>query len=312
MTSDARRHLRAAQESLIAAAQVVCATAAGADSTLLGKEVFDLVVLDEATQAADPIALVAMARAKRVVMAGDPHQLPPTVIDPQAAKAGLSQTFFERLYQQWPQAGHMLVVQHRMHAHIMAFPSESKYDGRLVAAEEVADHRLEALPGVSPDPMRADPLIFIDTSGRGWDEVRTAENPSTHNPDQAQRVVEEVQRILDRGLFPSDMAVITPYLAQARLLRQLLAEPVRLGLEIDTVDGFQGREKEAIVLDLVRSNERGELGFLTDTRRMNVALTRARRALVVIGDSATLGNHRYYNDFMEAVEIYGAWLSAWS
>lgn len=115
---------------------------------------------------------------------------------------------------------------------------------------------------------------------------------------------------MSRGVSPEDVAVITPYYAQVRELRDLLSDVA--GLEIDTVDGFQGREKQAVVVDLVRSNREGQLGFLNDTRRMNVALTRARRFLLVVGDSATLGEHPYYDAFLEAVEQTGTWMSAWT
>jgi superfamily I DNA and/or RNA helicase len=121
-----------------------------------------------------------------------------------------------------------------------------------------------------------------------------------------------VRRLLGRGVPPADAALITPDGALARLLREALAAEVAAGLEVGTVDGFQGREKEAVVLDLVRSNSRGELGFLGDTRRMNVALTRARRFLLVVGDSATLGSHPYYAAFLAAVEAHGAWVSAYA
>jgi superfamily I DNA and/or RNA helicase len=183
------------------------------------------------------------------------------------------------------------------------------YGGRLVAADTVAGHRLEDL-GVAPDPLRPGPLVFIDTAGTGWNEERDGDDPSTSNPAQAERTAAEVRRLLGRGLAPGDAAVITPYHAQARLLRELLAPAVQAGLEVGTVDGFQGREKEAIVVDLVRSNDAGEIGFLADRRRMNVALTRARRFLLVVGDSATLGGDPYYRLFLDAAQA--AWVSAWS
>ena len=307
LMGDARGHLRRIQEAILARTPVICATATGADVSLLAELSFDLVVLDEATQAADPIALIALGRAPRAVLAGDPHQLPPTVIDRQAEARGLGRTLFERLVGE----AVMLEVQHRMHRGLMAFPSASKYGGRLRAATEVEAHRLEELPGVQPDPLRPGPLVFVDTAGKGWEEVRTEDDPSTSNPGQAERTAAEVRRLLSRGLPAADLAVITPYYAQARLLRRLLAQEAS-GLEIDTVDAFQGREKEAVVVDLVRSNPDGALGFLEDTRRMNVALTRARRFLLVVGDSATLGHHPYYGAFLEAVEEHGDWVSAWS
>jgi ATP-dependent RNA/DNA helicase IGHMBP2 len=303
---DARAHLAAAQGAILARARAVCATAAGADAAVLGDEGFDVVVLDEATQAPDPIALCALLRGRRAVLAGDPCQLPPTVIDSAAASSGLARTLFENLAAAEPDAVRLLVVQHRMHQEIMAFPSASKYGGRLVAAPEVAAHRLEDL-GVLPDPLRPGPFHFVDTAGKGWSDERGDDDPSTRNPAQAARVAAEARRLLARGLPASDLAVIAPYDAQVRLLRDELPD-----VEVGTVDGFQGREKEAVIVDLVRSNDRQELGFLADTRRMNVALTRARRFLLVVGDSATLGAHRYYAAFLAAAERAGAWLSAWA
>ena len=309
---DARRHIHATQEALIQGAQVICATAAGADTALLGQRRFEVVVLDEATQAVDPLALVALLRGARAVLAGDHRQLPPTVISREAEGKGLGVTLFERLaVRQDADALRQLTVQHRMHRDLMEFPSQSMYAGTLVAAPEVAGHVLEGLPGVRADPLRPGPLVFLDAAGAGWEEERAEGDPSTRNPRQAERMTREVRRLLSRGLDPRDAAVIAPYDAQVRLLRELLREEIGAGLEVGTVDGFQGREKEAILIDLVRSNERGELGFLGDVRRMNVALTRARRFLLVLGDGATLGGHSYYGDFLAAAEALGAWKTVW-
>lgn len=310
LTSDARKQLRGAQQHVLDRAQVVCATAAGADTALLGARTFDLVVLDEATQAPDPIALVALTRGRRWVLAGDPRQLPPTIIDPQVAREGLGRTLFERLAERDDALLRMLVVQYRMASELMAFPSESMYEGRLVAAESVAAHRLTDLEGIADDADRPGALVFIDTAGKGWEERRD-EDGSTYNPEQAVRTAEEVRRLLARGLAPKQLAVISPYRAQVLRLRAALAEEHARGLEIDTIDAFQGREKEAIVVDLVRSNAEGDIGFLADTRRMNVALTRAKRFLLVLGDTATIAQHPYYASFLDAVEVYGSWLSAW-
>ena len=344
---DARKHLAGAQAAILARATVLCATAAGADDALLGGArgparpsraggeaerrpvgdparpsraggeaerrlvgdtiSFDLVVLDEATQAVDPVALVALARGRRAVLAGDPCQLPPTVIDLGAARAGLGTTLFERLAAAAPPS--LLVVQHRMHAALMAFPSRSMYGGALVAAPAVAEHRLEDL-GLPSDPLRPGPLVVIDTAGTGWSDETTGDDPSTRNPGHAARVAAEVRRLLGRGLDAGDLAVITPYDAQVRLLRELLRAERDAGLEIGTVDGFQGREKEAVVLDLVRANPDGALGFLADHRRMNVALTRARRFLLVVADSATVAHDPFYDAFLAAAEAQGALASA--
>jgi superfamily I DNA and/or RNA helicase len=186
------------------------------------------------------------------------------------------------------------------------------YGGKLRAAPEVASRTLDAQPAVLADPLRPGPLHFIDASGKGWSEHRDADDPSTSNPGQAERTAREVHRLLSRGLAADQIAVITPYLAQARVLRDALRDALTAGLEVGTVDGFQGREKEAVVVDLVRSNEDGEVGFLGDIRRMNVAITRARSFLLVIGDSATLQHHGYYRSFMDHAERSGAYLSAWA
>jgi ATP-dependent RNA/DNA helicase IGHMBP2 len=194
----------------------------------------------------------------------------------------------------------------------MQFPNESMYQGQLKAAPEVAARVLSELPGVREDSLRPGPLVFLDSAGQGWTDRKTKDQPSTSNPGQAERVAIEVQRILRRGLAPWDLALITPYDAQVKLLRDLLRSELDAGLEIGTVDGFQGREKEAIVVDLVRSNEDGEIGFLRDVRRMNVALTRAKRFLLVVGDSATLAGDRFYARFMDAADAQSGTLSAWS
>jgi superfamily I DNA and/or RNA helicase len=308
---DARRLLASVQTGLLGRTAVLCATAAGADVAALGDQRFDCVVLDEATQVPDPLALVALSRAPRAVLAGDPHQLAPTVLDLDADRAGLGTTFFERLIARVPAASRLLRIQHRMHADIMRFPSQSKYQGLLEPAPAVAGHLVEDL-GAAADPLRPGAFVFLDSAGKGWQEERGQGDASARNPGQAARVVAEIRRLTGRGVAPADMAVIATYRAQVRLLRDALADLVAAGLDIATVDAFQGREREVVIVDLVRSNDDAEIGFLSDTRRMNVALTRARRFLLVIGDSATIGAHPYYADFLTHAESTGAWLSAWA
>ena len=320
---DAYAEVGKAQRAIVERAEVVLVTLVGAASSLLGDDRFDCVVVDEATQAPDPLLLVALARGRVAVLAGDPHQLGPVVTGGPEVARTLASTSFDRIAASEPAP--MLVVQHRMHAQIMEFPSRATYDGRLVAAPEVAAHRLEDL-GVAPDPERDQPLWLVDTAGKDWLEERTeldpgssmngapafAFDPSTFNRGNAERVAAEARRLLSRGLPPADLAIIAAYSAQARRLRELLRVERAAGLEIGTVDGFQGREKEAVIVDLVRSNDHGELGFLANTRRMNVALTRARRQLLVIADSATLGGHPYYAAFVDYADSIAAHGSAWS
>jgi ATP-dependent RNA/DNA helicase IGHMBP2 len=168
----------------------------------------------------------------------------------------------------------------------------------------VQTHLLADLPGVAANPITQSPVEFIDTAGASFDEDLEPDGESRLNRQEADLVRRKVQGLLDAGVAATDIAVIAPYAAQVRLLREVLAVP---RLEIDSVDGFQGREKEAVVISLVRSNLKGEIGFLGDVRRMNVAMTRARRKLLIIGDSATLAGHPFYSrliDYCEAIEAY--------
>ncbi len=191
-----------------------------------------------------------------------------------------------------------------MNERIMRYPSDALYGGRLRAHPDVAGHLLD---------HDDEPLLFIDTSGRGFDEETGAGSESRENPGEAALAAAEVRRILSGGaVTPADVAVISPYDGQVQRLRHLLEEYLDAGLEVDTVDGFQGREKEVVVVSLVRSNPDGDVGFLVDVRRMNVAITRARKKLVVIGDSATIASHPFYEGFVRYTQDIGAWRSAWA
>ncbi|MEZ0229957.1 MAG: AAA domain-containing protein, partial [Planctomycetota bacterium] len=295
--ADARSQDEVALRHVLDGASVICSTAAGAGSEHLRGRTFDLVVLDEASQATLPLALVALGRGVRAVLAGDHKQLPPTVLSPEAAKAGLSATLFERAIERWPDAGTLLTVQYRMHERIMEFPSKQMYEGKLVAHESNAKRVFSDL----------EPLVFWDTSGMGHEEEFREGSPSARNPGEAALVATRVRALLEAGLAAKDVAVIAPYEAQVRLLRDLVADQ---GVEVDTVDGFQGREKEAVLVSLVRSNVEGTVGFLADVRRMNVALTRAKVRLEVIGDGATVSNHPFYAAFLEETQAADAWRSA--
>src|SRR5207237_4265361 len=201
-----------------------------------------------------------------------------------------------------------LTVQYRMHEQIMDFSSREFYDGALRAHPDVAAHRLCDLAGVEAIALTEAPVEFIDTAGAGYDEELEPDGESRRNPQEAALVVRKVRALLDAGVSAGDIAVIAPYAAQVRLLRERLSVP---GLEIDSVDGFQGREKEAVVISLVRSNVEGEIGFLADVRRMNAALTRARRKLLVVGDSATLAVDPFYVRLFEYFERVGAYHTVW-
>jgi ATP-dependent RNA/DNA helicase IGHMBP2 len=307
LIDDARKLEDRAVERIIDGAPILCATLTGLNAEVLGDRTFDLVVIDEACQTAEPACWIAIGRANRLVLAGDHCQLPPTILSLEAARKGLSVSLMERLVARYgPLVTRRLRVQYRMHEAIAGFSAAEFYESDLIADDSVKAHRLCDLPGVATELRTEAPVRYIDTAGAGYDEEEV--NDSRRNPQEAELVAKQVRALLAAGLAPEQLAVIAPYSAQVKLLRDTLAIP---GLEIDSVDGFQGREKEAVVFSMVRSNPEGEVGFLADVRRTNVALTRARRGLVVVGDSATLANHPFYQRLLTYFEGIGAYGSVW-
>lgn len=309
LLADARRIEAQAVESILDSARVLCVTTTGLDSQILGTRHFDVAVIDEACQSTEPGCWIPLLRCDRVVLAGDHCQLPPTVVSQEATADGFGISLFERLMGTCgPQVARRLTVQYRMHQSIMDFSSNEFYEGELLADDSVRGHVLADLPDVGSVALTQSPIEFIDTAGAGYDEEIEPDGESRRNRQEADLVRRKVQELLDAGIAAQQIAVIAPYAAQVRLLRERLDVP---GLEIDSVDGFQGREKEAVVISLVRSNPKGEIGFLGDVRRMNVAMTRARRKLLVIGDSATLAGHPFYQRMIEYFESLGAYRTVW-
>lgn len=288
-------------------AQVICCTLIGAVHPVLARRRFRTVIIDEAAQALEPATWVPMSRASRVVLAGDPFQLPPTVRSARAQKGGLDVTLLERCLPGLEQAA-FLNVQYRMHECIMGFSNAWFYKDRLQADDSVAHHRL-AGPADGP-------LVFIDTAGCGFEEDEHPVYKSKSNRGEALIVLEHLRHMLAHlQQPPARLAILTPYRQQVQCLEELVAEDPALAginLTIRTVDGFQGQEADAVYISLVRSNARGELGFLRDYRRMNVALTRARKLLVVAGDSATLGGDPFYQAFLTYCEEKASYQTAWN
>jgi superfamily I DNA and/or RNA helicase len=308
LQADARMLEKQAIHSILDRAHIICATTTF-NEDLLGDRWFDLAVIDEACQSTEPGCWVPLLRCDKVVLAGDHQQLPPTVLSTEAARQGFAKSLMERQVELYGNdVAKMLTVQYRMHESIMNFSSTQFYDGELKAHESVVGHKLPDLDDVSDNEFTQKTVTFIDTAGAGWEEELEPEGLSKRNPKEAELVLKKVQWLLESGVSTKDIAVIAPYAAQVRLLRNQFDGQ---GLEIDTVDGFQGREKEAVVITLVRSNRDNEIGFLADRRRMNVALTRARRKLIVIGDSATLGIDEFYREFFEYVESLGSYQTVW-
>jgi superfamily I DNA and/or RNA helicase len=306
---DGRRLEEQVAASLLDRATIVCATLTGIDPAILGDRRFDLAVIDEAGQTTEPACWIPLLRSDRLVLAGDPFQLPPTVVSSEAAQQGFAVSMLERLMAaHGEQISRRLTVQYRMHEQIGAFSSAEFYEGTLAPDLSVADHVLADLPGVTRDDFTASPLEFVDTAGAGYDEELEPDGESRLNPQEASMVQRRVSQLMEHGVAAHDIAVISPYAAQVRHLRDRLDIEE---LEIDTVDGFQGREKEAVIISLVRSNDRGDIGFLADIRRMNVALTRARRKLIVLGDSATIGGHPFYGRLLSHFETLAAYQTVW-
>ncbi|XP_047631009.1 DNA-binding protein SMUBP-2 isoform X2 [Phacochoerus africanus] len=296
-----RKELKEREEAAmlesLTAARVVLATNAGASSDgplkLLPDGHFDVVVIDECAQALEASCWVPLLKARKCILAGDHKQLPPTIISHKAALAGLALSLMERLVEERG-AGvlRMLTVQYRMHRAISQWASEALYHGRLTAHASVAGHLLRDLPGVAATEETGIPLLLVDTAGCGLFELEEEDEQSKGNPGEVRLVGLHVQALVDAGVPAGDVAVITPYNLQVDLLRQSLAQR-HPELEIKSVDGFQGREKEAVILSFVRSNRKGEVGFLAEDRRINVAVTRARRHVAVVCDSRTVSNHAF-------------------
>lgn len=298
-------------DQVLGDAQVITATLVGSNHFTLRNLRFHTVVIDEAGQALEPACWIPLMKAQKVVFAGDHCQLPPTIKSAEAAKGGLSATLFEKCVALHPDAVLLLEEQYRMNSAIMAYPSSVFYHNKLKAHPTVADHLLYADDA---------PVTFIDTAGCGFDEK--LDGTSTTNPEEAvfllkhlTQTVNTLQSHYASEDFPS-IAVISPYKQQVQILKDLLQHTPELlaltsKLTVNTIDSFQGQEREMVYISLTRSNDEGIIGFLSDIRRMNVAMTRARKKLVVIGDSATLSRLPFYNDFINYAEQINAYQSAW-
>lgn len=296
-----------AVDEIIDSSDVVCTTNSTAGSELMQGRDFDVVMIDEATQATEPSCLIPMNHANKVVMAGDHRQLPPTILNQEAKEKGLDETLFERMLDvHGTGIKEMLQVQYRMNTDIMDFPSEHFYGGELTADGSVADHKLDIDLGKVEDSLKdalnpENVVVFIDTEGKEKEQTRRG-STSKYNPGEADIVEKIVNNLLASGIDPQDVGVISPYDDQVTLLNQRIDAE---GLEIKTVDGFQGRQKDVIILSFVRSNNSGNIGFLEDMRRLNVSITRARKKLIMIGDSETLRENKTYKELIGYVENNG-------
>lgn len=291
------------RSSLFGEARVIASTLTGAANRVLEGEKYSTLFIDEAAQALEAACWIAIRKAGRVILAGDHCQLPPTVKSIMALKGGLGKTLMERIVENKPETVTLLKMQYRMNEQIMKFSSEWFYHGMVESAPTVS-HR-----GILDYDT---PMMWIDTAECDGKEEFVGENFGRINRAEAeltlqtlQQYLEKIgkQRILDESI---DMGIISPYRAQVQLLRKELRKreffrPYRHLLTVNTVDGFQGQERDIILISLVRSNDGGDIGFLRDLRRMNVAITRARMKLIILGSSETMTSHPFYKKLYEYV-----------
>ena len=295
-------------DDLIRKADIITATLAGSNHWTVKQVKFNTVVIDEAGQALEPACWIPILKAQKVILAGDHCQLSPTIKSAEAARKGLSTTLMEKCVALHPQAVTLLTEQYRMHTDIMTYSSQVFYGNTLNAHVSVAGRLL--FQGDSP-------LNFIDTSGCSFEEAQAG--TSTSNPDEAVFLFKYLEQFIsgfdaDQD-FPT-IAIVSPYRDQIRLLKeQLQNSPALLThadrITVNTIDSFQGQERDMVLISMTRSNATGEIGFLADIRRMNVAMTRAKKKLVIIGDGSTLGRLPFYSNLIAYAEQINGYHSAW-
>jgi superfamily I DNA and/or RNA helicase len=285
-------------EKHIDESQVVAATLIGSNHSLIKDKKWDVVVIDEAGQALAPACFVAIAHAEKVILAGDPHQLPPTVKCSHLSVKPLHTTLLDIVVKNNPGSVFFLDTQYRMNATIMYFSNLKFYQERLKAHESVQSQSWhEEQP----------PVVFLDTAGCGFEEQKGDEGESLQNEEEIRMILQHMERWSTNQYH--EIAVISPYRAQVTRMQESMKD--LSNIDVNTIDSFQGQEADVVYISLVRSNADGEIGFLKDYRRMNVAMTRAKKGLIVIGDSSTLANDSFYAQWMDWVEKSGGYTSAW-
>ena len=292
------------RQSLFGEARVIACTLTGAANRVLEGEKYSTLFIDEAAQALEAACWIAIRKAGRVIFAGDHCQLPPTVKSIAALKGGLGKTLMERIVEQKPEVVTLLKVQYRMNEQIMRFSSDYFYNGEV-----------ETAPGITHRSILDYdlPMMWIDTEDVDGKEEFIGESCGRINRAEAELTLSTLQeyfdkigknRILEESI---DVGIISPYRAQVQLLRKMIRQkdffrPYRRLISVNTVDGFQGQERDIILISLVRSNDGGEIGFLRDLRRMNVAITRARMKLIILGNAATMTSHPFYRKLYEFIQ----------
>lgn len=294
-------------EDLFDKSRVIACTLIGTASRVLERRHFSTLFIDEAAQAFEAACWAAIIKADRVIFAGDHLQLPPTIKCHEAEVKGLNKTLMEKVASEKPNCVELLTVQYRMHEDIMQFSSNWFYEGRLVADKNIAERTIIPLDS---------PLVWKDTSKLGFEEQQNPLSQSRLNSSEALLLVKTlrdycrqmgIERIINERI---DFGIISPYKSQVQLLRKLIKQskflkPILPSITVNTVDGFQGQERDVILISMVRGNDEGRIGFLNDLRRMNVAITRARMKLIILGDTATLSKTKFYKKLINHITEKG-------
>ncbi len=291
-------------DDIMTKAQVVATTLVGSAHYSLKEYNFDVLIIDEGSQALEPECWVPILKANKLIIAGDHKQLPPTVLSEKARQNDFNITLLDRLSKQ-ADLSHLLNIQYRMHPDILAFSNHMFYEAALTTDTSVLERKYR---------LTEEPLVFIDTAGSGFEENLNRHHRSFYNEGEYFIIQEYLLQSIER-LAGYQIGLIAPYAQQVRHIQAKVkeAEELRsLDIEVNSIDGFQGQEKDLIIISLVRSNPDGNIGFVSDERRLNVAMTRAKRELVMIGDSATLCQNRLFNELYNHIEKYGDMQSAWS
>ncbi|GAB6073722.1 IGHMBP2 family helicase [Nautilia lithotrophica] len=289
-------------------AEIVFATNSACGGEFLEEREFDVVFIDEAAQAMEPGTLIPFIKGKQVIFAGDHKQLPPTIL---SNDERLKISMFERFSTLYPKAMHTLEIQYRMNEKINEFPSCEFYECKVKTYEAIKHITIKDL-NIQPGSEYGDyePVVFIDTCGK-FMEKNKKDSPSKYNPKEAEFVVGLVEKLLKNRAKEEHIGIITPYKDHEEYIKKIISSQLHnfttSQLEIKSVDGFQGREKEIIILSLVRANENEEIGFLSDIRRLNVAITRAKRKLIIIGDANTLVVNKTYRNLIEYIKENGVY-----
>lgn len=288
-------------------ARVIACTLVGSTNRVLTNHTFTTLFIDEAAQALEAACWIAIGKADRVILAGDHHQLPPTIKCIEAARGGLNRTLMQKVATNKPETISLLKIQYRMHEDIMRFSSHWFYQDELKAAPEVSRRGILAYDT---------PIVWFDTADCDFEEDRLSESMSHINKQEAVLLVKQLQtyiekitkeRVLDENI---DFGLISPYKSQVQYIRGLIKrnaffKPFCKLITVHTVDGFQGQERDIIMISLVRANDQGNIGFLNDLRRMNVAITRARMKLIILGDASTLTKHAFYRELYKYITAHG-------